>query len=148
MAERVWGEEFRTTRICIDAFEKGVPRGRFYNPYMDAEQPFESLMQLLQGMEVNLEAMAFPKAYQITRTFAPLPRVGASLAGDAPLRGKVATFRVRILFRQNASWQGTITWLEGKQEQSFRSVLELILLMNTALQSPNESQENNSKMIV
>ena len=148
MAERVWGEEYRTTRICIDAFEKGIPQGRFYNPYMEAEQPFESLMQLLQGMEDNLERMAFPKAYQTIRTFAPLPRVGTSPVGEAPLQGKIATFAVRIFFRQNASWQGNITWLEGKQEQSFRSVLELILLMNTALQSPMGSQEYKEKKIV
>jgi hypothetical protein len=39
-----------------------------------------------------------------------------------------------VLFRQNASWQGSITWMEGKQEQSFRSALELIFLMNSALE--------------
>ena len=139
MAQRVWGEEFRITRICVDAFEKGVPRGRFYNPHMETEQPFESLMQLLQGMEANMENMAFPKAYQVTRTFAPRPMPENTPVGDAPLYGKIATFAVRILFRQNASWQGSITWLEGKQEQSFRSVLELILLMDTALQYPEVS---------
>ena len=48
-------------------------------------------------------------------------------------RGEAATFALRILFRQNASWQGSITWLEGEAEQSFRSVLELILLMDSAL---------------
>lgn len=134
MAEKIWGEEFRMTRICVDAFEKGVPRGRFYNPHMRSEQPFESLMQLLQGMEANMEEMAFPKAYQVTRTFAPWPKTNSTQGDDAPQYGKVATFVVRILFRQNASWQGSITWLEGKLEQSFRSVLELILLMDTALQ--------------
>ena len=43
------------------------------------------------------------------------------------------TFAVRILFRQNASWQGSVTWLEGNREESFRSVLELIFLMDSAL---------------
>jgi len=47
--------------------------------------------------------------------------------------GKLATFAVRILFRQNASWQGSVTWLEGDRSQSFRSALELILLMDNAL---------------
>ena len=54
---------------------------------------------------------------------------------DGPLKGDKATFAVKILFRQNASWQGSITWLDGKMEQSFRSVFELILLMDNALQS-------------
>ena len=52
--------------------------------------------------------------------------------GDAHT-GALATFAVRLIFRQNASWQGSITWLEGEAEQSFRSVLELTLLMDSAL---------------
>jgi hypothetical protein len=40
---------------------------------------------------------------------------------------------VRVLFRQNASWQGSLTWLEEGKEESFRSVLELLLLMHSAL---------------
>ncbi|MBQ3122632.1 MAG: hypothetical protein IJC14_00585 [Firmicutes bacterium] len=47
--------------------------------------------------------------------------------------GKLATFNIKILFRQNASWQGLCGWLEGKQEQSFRSVLELFFLLHSAL---------------
>jgi len=37
------------------------------------------------------------------------------------------------MFRQHASWQGGVLWVEGKAEQSFRSALELILLMDSAL---------------
>ena len=37
---------------------------------------------------------------------------------------------MRIMFRQNSSWQGTVTWVDGKMEESFRSVLELIILMD------------------
>jgi len=55
--------------------------------------------------------------------------------GNEPtgVRGEQETFDVKILFRQNASWQGSVVWLEQKQEQSFRSVLELILLFDSAL---------------
>ncbi|MBE6598234.1 MAG: hypothetical protein E7638_02190 [Ruminococcaceae bacterium] len=48
-------------------------------------------------------------------------------------RGKLATFTVRILFRQNTSWQGYLMWMEKGREESFRSVLELIFLMDSAL---------------
>ena len=47
--------------------------------------------------------------------------------------GRRATFAVRVLFRQNATWQGSVTWMEKNQEESFRSVLELLLLMNSAV---------------
>ena len=57
---------------------------------------------------------------------------GASLSADLQ-NGAVATFSMRILFRQNSSWQGSLTWIEGNQEEYFRSVLELIVLMENAL---------------
>ena len=46
--------------------------------------------------------------------------------------------RVRILFRQNASWQGTVLWSEGGQEERFRSALELALLLDSALEQVSE----------
>lgn len=42
---------------------------------------------------------------------------------------------MRILFRQNASWQGSVLWREGGQEERFRSALELVLLMDSALRT-------------
>ena len=50
--------------------------------------------------------------------------------------GKVATFSLKILFRQNSSWQGAVSWMEGGRSQNFRSVLELIFLMDSALRGP------------
>ena len=41
----------------------------------------------------------------------------------------IPSFVVRVQFRQNATWQGTIQWLEGGQTTAFRSTLELIRLM-------------------
>lgn len=40
------------------------------------------------------------------------------------------TFVIHILNRQNATWQGTVTWLDGKRTRPFRSALELIRLMD------------------
>ena len=42
-------------------------------------------------------------------------------------------FLVKIKYRQNTSWQGTIQWLEGKQTRHFRSCLELVMLIEEAL---------------
>lgn len=139
MAIKGFGEEYRTTLVCVDSYCNGVLRGRYYNPYMAAEQTFESLTQFLQGMEKNLEKMDFPKAYTATRTFAPIPERSNGPPQNQYQPGKQATFAVKILFRQNASWQGSVTWLEGKREQSFRSALELILLMSTALEMQRAS---------
>ena len=136
MVNRVWGEEYRTTVVCVDSYEEGVPKGRFYNPYMSGEKCFGSLTQFLQEMENTLETMDFPRAFTAVRTFAPLPQKEEEGPPGQPQPGEEATFKIRILFRQNASWQGSVTWLEGKREQSFRSALELIMLMGSALESP------------
>ena len=57
-----------------------------------------------------------------------------------PRRGALATFRLRILFRQNSSWQGFVSWVEGRQEESFRSTLELLMLLDSALRAADESK--------
>lgn len=46
-------------------------------------------------------------------------------------KGK-ATFVVHIRFRQNASWQGSITWAEKDKSRNFRSALEMLKLMDEA----------------
>lgn len=43
------------------------------------------------------------------------------------------TFLIKIKYRQNASWQGSIKWLETDTEKNFRSALELIKLMDDAV---------------
>ena len=45
-----------------------------------------------------------------------------------------STFLVYIQYRENASWQGRVQWLEGEQEQNFRSLLELLNLLQGAME--------------
>lgn len=44
------------------------------------------------------------------------------------------TFEVSVRFQQNATWQGQILWAEKNMKQSFRSVLEMLRLMDEALE--------------
>lgn len=133
MTTRTRGEEYRTTVVCIDSYEGDVPVGRFYNPYFPEGRSFHSLTQFLQEMEHVLDKMDFPRSFTSVRTFAPPPELPSGCPDSECCTGKLATFAIRILFRQNVSWQGSVSWLEKRQEQSFRSVLELILLISNAL---------------
>lgn len=45
-----------------------------------------------------------------------------------------STFLIRIYFKRHANWQGTVQWLEANKTVSFRSVLELIALLNEAVE--------------
>ncbi|MPM46878.1 hypothetical protein SDC9_93585 [bioreactor metagenome] len=53
------------------------------------------------------------------------------------------TFVIQILNQQNATWQGTITWTDGKKSQPFRSLLELIKLIDSALENGDEPPPKN-----
>jgi len=53
-------------------------------------------------------------------------------------KGKEGTFVVKILDCQNATWQGSVVWVEGQQEQYFRSALELLKLIDGTLDGNGE----------
>ena len=42
------------------------------------------------------------------------------------------TFYIHVRFRQHSSWQGEVMWKQGKKKTSFRSVLELLHLLQSA----------------
>ena len=113
--------------------------GRMYNPYLNEGICFHSVMEFLLKMDDLLDKMRFPQSFTAARSFSQPPRrIAASPPDESPREGKRATFAVRVLFRQNASWQGSVSWLEGGKEESFRSALELLFLMDSALKGPEE----------
>lgn len=135
---KAWGYEYRSTTICIDSYEDNIPVGRMYNLYKEAGNSFNSLTQLLLKIEDMLDEMKFPQAFTAVRTFSPGLKLDTGPPGLAFREGRLATFSLKILFRQNASWQGTILWLDTGREQPFRSALELIFLINSALTEAKE----------
>ena len=125
--------------VCVDSYDDGVLAGRMYNPGLQNGERFHGLMQFLIKMEDLLDTLQFPQPFMDSRGFSPIRGQAASApVSEQHQQGKRATFALKVLFRQNASWQGSVTWLEGGREESFRSVRELVLLMDSAL-SPGES---------
>lgn len=47
--------------------------------------------------------------------------------------GDMGTFVIRVQHRQHSSWQGRVTYLEENKSVYFRSVLELIKIIDGAL---------------
>lgn len=135
MQERVSGNAYRLTLVCVDEFRNDDFSGRLYNPYWENGRTFRSAVQFLLEMEALLDQMKLPQSFTAKRSFsASPPGVLPVLADGKSPTGALATFQMRVLFRQNASWQGALTWVEGRREESFRSVLELLLLMHSALE--------------
>ena len=87
---------------------------------------------------------SFPQMFFTKRTFSEgkakrnsSPRKGITYmtqqeSGLSAQRAK-GTFLISVQFRQNATWQGSIVWVEKNLKQRFRSALEMIKLMDEAL---------------
>ena len=141
MTERALRNEYRTTQVCVDDLQDGRFRGRLYNPFWKGCIPFNGVTEFLTRMEEQLDLMQFPQSFTARRTFAEVTE--KTSARREPLemrRGEEATFYLRVIFRQNASWQGSVTWLEENREESFRSALELIWLIDSALRESAEKE--------
>ena len=126
--------------LCrTESAQEGLLTGRVYHPYLPSGAEFKNLMQFLLVMEDLLDKLQFPQSFTAHRSFRMQPEPAPPLPSEnEPHTGKIATFSVRVIFRQNASWQGSVTWLEEKTEENFRSVLELVLLMHSAT-SPEDT---------
>jgi hypothetical protein len=134
MLKQLWCPENNRILVCVDTYENCVPAGRFSNCLQETES-FSSLSQLLIRIEAMLDDQHAPQSYTTHRTFAA---VMDQLEEEPPAvsgKGCCATFELKILFRQHGSWQGTVIWKERRQEHSFRSVLELVHLLDSALRS-------------
>ena len=59
--------------------------------------------------------------------------------------GSKATFVVHVQYRQNATWQGNILWAETQQCSSFRSALELLKLIDGALDTKTREGDKSVK---
>lgn len=138
MLQTVWAGENRKMTVCVDAYENGVMKGRILNAYQETEH-FESLVQFLFGVERVLEDQQSPQSYTSLRKFSDYLPIGEGNGISSQIRrGNKATFELQVLFRQHSSWQGVIVWRERKREEPFRSVLELVMLMDSALRTTQE----------
>lgn len=140
--------------VCIDSVCDAELHGRWYNPYRLNGQPFENVVGLLGGLERLYNTLMFPQSTVqlrcLGRSSRPQPSERKEVIrymDDKSInaeRGEKATFVVQIQFRQNATWQGTVTWAEKNSTCHFRSALELLKLMDESLQQETQPEEEKA----
>ena len=129
-------ESYRTTMIYVDEYENDALTGYLHNFSFRTGKRFKSTMEFVKTMEFMMDSINFPQTATKLRTFDTNARyTEADVVWDIPKKGKRATFILQMMYRQHASWQGRIIWIETGRERIFRSVLELLLLMDEALRS-------------
>lgn len=131
--------------MCVDHMAKNQPEGRFYHAYSREGAEFESVEQLLARLEQFYNWINYPYPGTNERTFIQnrqdrTPCVSLTertkIMKDEELlsrHGELGTFIIRVQQRQNSSWQGRITWMDRNQTVRFRSIWELIKLVDNAL---------------
>lgn len=122
--------------VCVDAMENGSASGRFYPGRPNDERTFHNLSQFLVSMDRILD--------EGTGSLPP----AAENPGTIFRGGKIATFKLRVMFRQNESWQGSVMWLNTRHEETFRSALELLSIVRQALIPSQEKRMRPSSLKV
>ena len=134
-------------RAEISVYDTGRMRGLLYSQYLEEPYEFFSYMRMIEKMEEIFDSKKFPQAFMTPRKFSDAkPGIKKREAErndtmkDAikqnqqeETAGSKCTFEITVKFRQNATWQGQILWAEKNLKQNFRSVLEMLKLMDEAL---------------
>ena len=115
--------------IKIYSYEDSNLRGALFNFNEGKAVNFQNLTQLLLEIDRFQERIA--AGVPAWRDMKP-----DSLAEEGWFGGQkaIANFKLEILFTQNSTWQGQTLWLETGKQTQFRSVLELVRLLNEALE--------------
>ena len=133
--------------VCVDEVINGGITGRFYHAYNAKGTLFFTSHQLIGEMDAFFDLLGYPQCSVQMRSFRSktqpsyeqLQQARAELLarkgeGDPNSQtGKLATFQVYVMFRQNATWQGELYWVEQEQSVNFRSALEFLELLAEAM---------------
>jgi len=130
--------------------DQGDIKGALHSKYLEEPFEFANMVNMIQKMEEIFDTVGFPQAFLTTRTFNNEKRVVSkhdvegsvflNRGNEKETDGNKCTFEISVRFRQNATWQGQIFWTEKNMRQNFRSVLEMLKLMDEALTEGKESE--------
>lgn len=107
--------------LLVTSYHNGQMQGWLTHPRLDSPIEIQSVPQFLFSLDEFLLREDKNISYH---AFDP--------NGLENLSG-IATLRIRVLFQENHSWQGLLVWEDQRKEASFRSVWELIQLLDEIL---------------
>lgn len=138
--------------VCISRRNGWDFTGDLFHAYQTVPTPFSDLGQMTLLMEKLFDELQFPHPGTNERSFFPQNKPFLShqertkVMSDEQLlqkHGDIGTFIIRVQHRQNSSWQGRITWMEADKTIQFRSVWEMIKLIENAVDIVSVSEEGD-----
>lgn len=133
--------------LRLECHEEAV-RGEFRHLYAQESEKFNSISEFIYKVELMLEQINVPQAntscrkgwgdptkckYGDDRTF---PDRQWKFCKEPSMLGMGKPgqfFLIHIRYRCNSSWQGEIRWLKKNCTMMFRSVLELIMVLENTM---------------
>ena len=137
--------DMKKSVIKVHEYREMNISGVIVNPFYESELYFGSTTQLLKLLDQLQDDIRYPEKSMNPRSFAKDGSHSLAVGvqeSDAQKKLKtLASFEISILFRQNASWQGSVVWMEKVASAEFRSVLELIFLIDSVLSGMADAPE-------
>ena len=134
--------------VCFQ--EMNPARGQLYHRYSREGVSFLSIYHMVEQVDRLCDDIGYParstnlrslvrKHITKRRNYRKMEKV-MELEELMEQKGAEGTFLVHVQFRQNATWQGQVTWVDKKQTCQFRSALELMKLIDGALIEGDEQE--------
>lgn len=130
-------------RVCINSVENGNIVGIIASQRIHTPIVFSDISDFLAKTEAVMDSQRYPQAFQRIRTFTDKqhPSVSAVESKEAltdkltvdSYSGEVSTFLLQIVSRKNATWQGSIDWMNGESPDAFSSTLEFLKIIDDKL---------------
>ena len=151
-AEKIVLQSPGTICICVDEYDAHRISGRIYRSGDETPVLFNEIGRLLIQTDKLLDEQQYPQPSTLSRSFAKRTqsqtkakeRKSMSKKTEVSEKGGKGTFVVQIQYRQHATWQGKVLWAEKNESMQFRSALELLKLIDSALDEDEDAQEKNT----
>lgn len=132
--------------LSLSDAEYGGKKGKLRYLYDKEPFYFSDLTDAVLKMEEILDNHMPPRSLSPMRSFETSEKKEKSMillhrGNDAKGgRERKELFYIQIYYRQNSSWQGEVRWQNGSQKMYFRSVLELLKLLDSACEKPEREE--------
>lgn len=119
-------------KICVYSCEGQEIVGKIYHCCLEEPMVFHGISDMVLKVDRIYDAIGFPLANPVRRTIRPRENVAEPLKyyhdfkDFASMEGEKFAFFLKVRYRQNVSWQGSIHFSGDVSSYQFRSVLELM----------------------
>ena len=141
--------------LCINEKKGRELSGLLYHSYSLEPAGFRNIEEMTKIMERLYDELQYPHIgnnqrsfVQADQTYPKTTQERNRIMSDEKLlskHGDIGTFIVRVQHRQNSSWQGRLTWMEQNQTLNFRSIWEMIKLIESAMDTVSIQEEDGEE---